>query len=138
MYLLLPPLALWLASRPHLRPLSMWTGLAVMTAGLLGAAFANSVRCLGCSSYERASSRCRPGCSSSLKAQCMVLAEVSRASGICSDWSSYAVLSSNIVHVSCFCGRQEIQKQSTDQSGLNGGCIDEAFHPASCSLEPVR
>jgi hypothetical protein len=41
MYLFNPPLALYLAKHPHHRPRSMWLGIVLVTAGLIGAAFAS-------------------------------------------------------------------------------------------------
>lgn len=41
MYLFNPPLALYLAKHPHHRPRSMWLGIILITAGLIGAAFAS-------------------------------------------------------------------------------------------------
>lgn len=41
MYLLNPPLALYLSKHPHDRPRSMWLGILLLTGGLCGAAFAS-------------------------------------------------------------------------------------------------
>ncbi|MGG6498132.1 UNVERIFIED_CONTAM: hypothetical protein NY603_34920, partial [Bacteroidetes bacterium 56_B9] len=43
MYMLMPPLQMYLSRRPALRPYTMWTGLLLTLAGLLGAAFASNV-----------------------------------------------------------------------------------------------
>ena len=43
MYMLMPPLQMYLSSRPLLRPYTMWVGLLSTCAGLLGAAFASTV-----------------------------------------------------------------------------------------------
>ncbi|KAK4686345.1 hypothetical protein P7C73_g3793, partial [Tremellales sp. Uapishka_1] len=48
MYILLSPLTLYLSSKPHLRPWTMWVGLLILSAGMIGAAFATSpVQLLG-------------------------------------------------------------------------------------------
>jgi hypothetical protein len=39
MYLFLPPLALVLAKKPHLRPASMWLGMLISTSGILASGF---------------------------------------------------------------------------------------------------
>ena len=51
MYLLLGPCAFFLNSRHHLLGKCMWAGLIIMTAGLLGAAFARSVGSWDISDY---------------------------------------------------------------------------------------
>jgi hypothetical protein len=93
MYLLLPPIALYLSSRPEYKPVSMWLGLVLIAAGLIGAGFASAAWgvVLGQGAgYALGGGECIQGMSTRGR----------RANSLIDSRNSFTLLSRHCIHVS--------------------------------------